>query len=129
MSSKLTQQIAAVRRLTIGQLREQYAEVFGERTNTCNRTWLIKRIAWRLQALAEGDLSERARQRATELANDADLRISAPRPKSVRVTGPRPPGIAGRSRTNGPLLPGTSLTRVYKGEPLTVAVLADGFQY
>ena len=129
MSSKLTQQIAAVRRLTIGQLREQYAEVFGERTNTCNRTWLIKRIAWRLQALAEGDLSERARQRAAELANDADLRILAPRPKSVRVIGPRVARIAGQSRTRGSLLPGTTLTRVYKGDTLEVTVLADGFQY
>jgi hypothetical protein len=38
--------------------------------------WLVKRIAWRMQALAEGDLSERARRRAAELANDADLRLS-----------------------------------------------------
>jgi hypothetical protein len=29
-----------------------------------------------MQALAEGDLSERARQRAMELANDADIRLS-----------------------------------------------------
>ena len=34
---------------------------------------LNKRIVWRLQALAEGDLSERARRRAAELARDADL--------------------------------------------------------
>jgi hypothetical protein len=129
MSSKLTQHFAALRRLTTGQLRDQYAEVFGELTNTCNRAWLIKRIAWRLQALAEGDLSERARQRAAELANDADLRVSAPRPKTVRVTGPRAVGIACHSRTTGALLQGTTLTRVYKGETLEVTVLADGFQY
>jgi hypothetical protein len=129
MSSKLTQQIAALRRLTTGQLRDQYAELFGELTNSCNRTWLIKRIAWRLQALAGGDLSERARQRAAELANDADLRMSAPKPKTFRVTGPRAAGIAGQSRTTGALLPGTTLTRVYKGDTLEVAVLADGFEY
>ena len=34
---------------------------------------------WRLQALAEGDLSERARRRAAELANDADLRLAPPK--------------------------------------------------
>jgi hypothetical protein len=33
----------------------------------------------RMQALAEGDLSERARQRAAELAQDADLRLSPPK--------------------------------------------------
>jgi hypothetical protein len=40
---------------------------------------VFRRVAWRLQARAEGDLSERARQRAAELADDADLRLRAPR--------------------------------------------------
>jgi hypothetical protein len=53
--------------------------------------WLIKRIAWRMQANHEGGLTERARQRARELACDADLRLSAPRkrpPASIRTCGP-----------------------------------------
>jgi transposase InsO family protein len=40
--------------------------------------FLFRRIAWRLQANAEGVLSERARRRATEIADDRDLRIRAP---------------------------------------------------
>jgi hypothetical protein len=36
----------------------------------------VRRIAWRLHANAEGDLSERARQRA--LAQETELRIRAP---------------------------------------------------
>jgi hypothetical protein len=39
---------------------ERAHALFGDTTKTSNRTSLIKRIAWRLQALAEGDLSERA---------------------------------------------------------------------
>ena len=62
--------------LTVDQLRAKYAVVFGEQTNGRHKQWLIKRIAWRMQANAEGDLSERARRRAMELANDAD---SSPR--------------------------------------------------
>jgi hypothetical protein len=42
---------------------------------------LFRRIARRIQALAEGGLSERARRRALEIANDADLRIRAPKTK------------------------------------------------
>ena len=49
------------------QLKARYAELFGEPTRCNNRPYLIKRIAWRLQADAEGDLSERARQRAAEI--------------------------------------------------------------
>src|SRR5438094_10479760 len=73
--------IAALQRLTMQELRVRYAELFGETTSVKNRTWLLRRVAWRLQSLAEGDLSERARQRATELANDADLRFTVPRAK------------------------------------------------
>ena len=57
------------------RLRDRYAELFGEETRANNKPWLVKRIAWRLQALAEGDLSERALQRAAALAIDADLRM------------------------------------------------------
>jgi hypothetical protein len=56
----LVQEVAALERLSVGQLRQRFAELFGEATLAGNRTWLLKRIAWRLQALAEGDLSERA---------------------------------------------------------------------
>jgi len=73
--------------LTIGELRQKYAELFGHPTQTGNKVWLVRRLAWRLQALAEGDLSERARQRAAELACDADLRLSPPRtPKRTTRT-------------------------------------------
>ena len=64
----LAQDIAALPTLSVSQLRLRYAEIFGEITNAAHKGWLVKRIAWRLQALAEGDLSERARQRAAELA-------------------------------------------------------------
>jgi hypothetical protein len=37
---------------------------FQEETRSRHREHLFRRIAWRLQALAEGDLSERARGRA-----------------------------------------------------------------
>jgi len=48
--------VATLERLAIGQLRQRFAELFGEATAASNRTWLVKRIAWRLQAIAEGDL-------------------------------------------------------------------------
>ena len=66
----MARQIAALQRLTVKELRDRFAEVFGEPTNANNRDWLLKRIAWRLQELAEGGLSERAKRRAAELAND-----------------------------------------------------------
>ena len=71
--------IESLRRASLTGLRQQYREVFQEEARSRHREHLFRRIAWRLQALAEGDLSERARRRAHEIANDADLRINAPR--------------------------------------------------
>jgi hypothetical protein len=75
MDTNVGKELAALQRLTVKELRARYAEVFGEETHARNKAWLVKRIAWRLQAVAEGDLSERARQRAGELACDADLQL------------------------------------------------------
>ena len=72
-------EIEELSRMTVGQLRQKYLEVFGEESRSNHKQFLFRRIAWRIQALAEGGLSERARRRALEIANDADLRIRAPR--------------------------------------------------
>jgi hypothetical protein len=124
----IVNEVAALQRLSMAQLRHRFAEVFGEATAAGNRTWLVKRIAWRLQALAEGDLSERARRRAAELARDADLRLNPPRSKTAPAT---PPETAGVPETIDPRLPppGTILTRPYKGQQLQVQVLTEGFAY
>ncbi|HXR75326.1 MAG TPA: DUF2924 domain-containing protein [Bryobacteraceae bacterium] len=74
MGNAIEDEIAELGRLTVTQLRQKYAEVFGEETRSNNKQFLYRRIAWRIQALAEGGLSERARRRALEIANDADLR-------------------------------------------------------
>ena len=101
MSLNVAREVALLQRLTVPELRNRYAEVFGEITNANNRPWLIKKIIWRLQAHFEGGLSEKGRQQALELAND-DPQIcsvrhparSAPQrgvePASFRpVVGPR----------------------------------------
>jgi hypothetical protein len=121
--------VAALEPLSVGQLRQRFAELFGEATQASNRTWLIKRIAWRVQALAEGDLSERARRRAAELARDADLRLNSPQrqttaptatPEPVRIPTPVDPRLPP---------PGTILARPYKGQLVQVQVLTDGFAF
>lgn len=127
MKLNVAKEVAALQRMTMRELRARFAVVFGEATPTGNRVWLVKRIAWRLQALVEGDLSERARKRAAELANDADLRLYPPRP-------PRPDalpttGCDRQAKRQGLPMPGTTITRVYRGETLQVKVLPEGFEF
>src|SRR5262249_24928360 len=90
-----------------------------------------RRLGWRLQMLAEGGLSERARRRAAELADDAEVRLMPPR---VRPTpAAEPAGVATHvlpPRADDRLPPpGTVLTRRYKGSDVQVLVLASGFEY
>src|SRR4030088_2007461 len=125
-------EIENLRRESLAALREKYREVFQEDTRSRHREHLFRRIAWRLQALAEGDLSERARKRAREIANDADLRIIAPR-DFFTVGGERMetvPNLRSR-RTHDPRVPivGTVLRREWKGQTVLVEVLENGFQY
>jgi hypothetical protein len=124
-------ELAALRRMSASDLRSRYAEAFGETTNTHHKDWLIKRIIYRMQALAEGDLSERARGRAAELANDADLRRRPPKlPATKPETRARKTTATLRTSGDGRLpLPGSTIARVYKGEMLEVHVLPNGFEY
>src|SRR5260370_10274711 len=71
-------EIDGLRHQSVGQLRVRYREVLGLESRSNHKQFLVRRIAWGLQANAEGDLSERARQRASALAEEADLRIRAP---------------------------------------------------
>ena len=129
MSVNVAKEVAALERMTVKELRARYAEAFGEQTPTHNKSWLVKRVAWRLQAMAEGDLSERARQRAAELANDADLRLSPPKLAAAASSPERTMTIAVQVGDRRLPLPGTIISREYKGHTLLVKVLAHGFEY
>ena len=125
-------EIESLRRATLTALSEKYREVFREETGSRHREHLFRCIAWRLQALAEGDLSERARGRAREIAQDADLRKIAPR-DFFTVNGERVETTRGdrnrREQDNRLPLPGTLLSRKWKGRTILVEVLAKGFRY
>src|SRR6185369_894995 len=79
---------------------------------------LVRRIAWRLQALAQGDLSERARRRALEIANDADLKVRVPSAWVQRSHNSQPDSPRRPDRRLP--APGTLLTRTYRGKTIVV---------
>ena len=129
MPADVGPQVAALEHMTVAELRARYAEVFGETTRAGHRTWLMKRIAWRLQALAEGDLSDRARRRAAELASVADLRL-APPTNNPATPGEHLPALPPLEKPDQRLPPpGSILVRSYKGRTLHVRVLTQGFEF
>ncbi len=134
MTMCIDEEIEVLRKMTVKQLQHRYAEVFGEPTRAHNKPYLWKRIAWRLQVQAEGDISARARRRAKEIAREEDLRLCPPK-GSFAPTTP-----AARARTTVlPFSPperderlpsvGTMLGRIYKGRRVEVEVLETGFRH
>jgi len=124
MNPDVRRQVEALDDMTVAELREAYAEVFGEPTRSRHKRYLQKRITWGLQAREQGGLSERARRRARELANEADLRLLAPKERRHAITRPFSPPRDDRLPP-----PGTVLTRAWKGRTIAVTVLDRGFDY
>ncbi len=130
MALNMEKEVAALEQMTTDQLRIKYAEVFGETTNARHKTWLIKRIAWRMQSNAEGGLSERALKRAAEIVNESDIRMSPPRAHGSKADQQkRTKVVSARIEANSEMLPGVLLQRDYKGRRIQVKVLDDGFEY
>ncbi len=128
MHPELSARIDKLRQMTTAQLQLKYRELFGQASHSNHKDYLFRRVAWRMQALTEGGLSERALQYAREIATDADLRLCAPRKPVGGQTAVR---VATASRQLDPRVPapGTQLIKRYKDETLTVMVLEDGYQY
>jgi Protein of unknown function (DUF2924) len=132
MNKAIMTEVENLRRASVTSLQKRYRELFQEEARSRHREHLFRKIVWRLQALAEGELSERARARAREIATDADLRVLAP--KSFFSVGGEPveviPGNQSKKQ-HDPRLPmvGTMLRRSWKGRTVLVEVLPKGFQY
>jgi len=131
MALNIDKEVALMRRMPVGELQQKFADVCGEIPRSHNRQWMIKRLAWKLQAREYGGLSELALRRAVEIADAcdlSDLRLTAPKSfeNDSLVATLAAPTAPADSRLP---MPGTLITRKYKGQTLQVKVLADGFEF
>lgn len=127
--TNIRKELASLERMSAGQLRDKYRELFGDESRSGNRQWLYRRCAWRIQAIAQGGLSERARKLAMAIADDGDVRFIPPSqavPDADTLRQTRPTDIKPDSRLP---IAHTVLTRPYKGRLYTITVLPNGFEY
>lgn len=124
--AEITEQLSAIQKMNVSQLRAVYAEIFEEPTRSRNKDFLRKKIAWRIQELADGGLSERAKEQIEKLAVDAPARWRRPRgtPKVIPFSAKAEP-------ERDPRLPnvGEVISRMYKDQEHEVTVLDVGFNY
>jgi len=105
--SDILNEVRALRRMKVEELRARYRKVFGEEPpKRRGHGWLWKRLAWKLQADEVGDP-------APPVTTKPAKKKPAPRRKPLKPDLP---------------LPGTTLIRKWRGRDLELRVLEDGFQ-
>jgi Protein of unknown function (DUF2924) len=119
--------LAALQQMTSADLAGKYVALFGAAPRSRNKDFLRKRLAWRIQELAEGGLSERALARIEELGPAALASWRRPARAGAAASPRAPFDMAARD----PRLPaiGSVLTRIHGTTEHTVTVLDGCFEY
>ena len=129
MKGNISEEIRKLRNTNLLNIQKQYKELFNGSEAPCvNKPYLIKKIAYKLQEMAHGGLSDNARTQIAELIEKYDpVNNKALRPQVVS---------AGKNVVSIPFMrdkrlpiPGTVIYKKYKGQDIHVKVLAKGFEY
>jgi hypothetical protein len=123
MAAAVYRELARLPGLEAKALRQRYREVFGAEPRTTQRQQLIRRISWKLQALSQGDISDAARRRAVQIAQDGEQGIHLPA-SMVQVARAKQ-----RSADLRRPVQGTELRREYRDRVVIAKVLPHGFEY
>jgi len=110
MSDDVIGKVAALPSLDNDELKRLWRELFNEPAPRKKRDYLIPRLAWRIQELAYGGLSDSAQDRIKRLMRSGEQ----VKPSSRRIKRPAV---------------GTRLIREYQGVEHHVTVTRNGFEY
>ena len=119
-------QILALKEMKLEELLSKFKEIFkDQKPGAINAEYLRKQIAYRLQELAYGGLSGEARTRLEQLITVYDpinnrLLRKVKNPNGSKVQANRDRRLP---------IPGSIITKVYKGNAIKVKVLEKGFEY
>ncbi len=111
MTTAILSQVAELPTLPTPKLKAMWRELTGTEPPPYNRTFLVKRLAYRIQELAFGGLSVQAERRLDDLVDELD---GKKKPKAKDMTAP---------------IVGTKLIREWQGVLQEVTALADGFEW
>ena len=129
MQDTVLSEVLALQKLSLIELRKKYVEIFPQdRKIRANRPCLIRRIAYHLQEKAYGGLSKQAQERLKSLAVQGNRPIAGGEPEADEAFDQIEARVR-RLNRRGAFMPGTVISKVYKGKVLQVTVVEEGFQY
>lgn len=112
MTDSVLAQLAALKTAPIAELKRKWRDLFDHEPPPFNRRFLEHRLAYRVQELAYGGLSQETIERLDALADE----LEGKRPKRRGALERRP-------------ITGTRLVREWKGIEHCVAVRSENFEY
>ena len=123
MENSILVRILALKTASLPELQKEYSALYdGKKTPSNNKTYLWQRIAYRIQELEYGGLSEEAHNKVKEMASIYDPINN----KALRSdTTPK----HHMSRDRRLPIPGTIISKNYKGTDIRVKILEKGFEY
>jgi hypothetical protein len=117
-------EIMALENAPAEDLLRRYKELYGENASGTHKTYLWRKIAYKLQEREHGGLSAKASGRLKALIEDFDpINNKSLRPDTPMVN-PQAPAKDKRLP-----IPGTVITKEYKGTNYQVKMLEKGFEY
>jgi len=106
-------QLAAIKRMTVVELKTKWESLFGAPAPNNSRSYLELRLGYRIQELSLGGLSRQTRRTLDLLADEIEGQAKH---RSI-IADPRNPVV------------GTRLVREWDGVEHTVTVMKDGFDW
>ncbi len=123
MKEAISAQIDKLQGASFKELNRRYKELFGKAETASHKTYLFRRIAYRLQELEYGGLSQKAKNNLKVLTSKYDpINNAAFRPASPRLNAPN-------AKDRRLPIPGTVINKEYKGSRYQVKVLENGFEH
>jgi hypothetical protein len=125
MRDDILNQILALKEMRSEELLTKYLEVFGsQRPKINNAEYLRKKISYRIQEIAYGWLSENAKTRLEQLITVYDPINN----RLLRKTTGKESGVKIKRDRRLPI-PGSIITKIYKGVEIKIKVHEKGFEY
>ena len=116
MMSGVLRQITELEQMSRPELQTRWQELYATEAPAYRRDVLIRRLAYRVQELAHGGVSEATRSKLRDHLADQGLDVDRPRTTRLR-------------RSDGLPVIGTRLIRHWHGERHEVTVVVGGFEY
>ena len=127
MEENITSKIMSLKEKSLSELKSTYEDLFeGKKAPSSNKVYLWRKIAYRMQEIAHGGLTAATEGKIQEF-------IQKYNPINNKTLRPYTPTVSTKAKTprrdTRLPIPGTIITKEYRGTLMQVKILDSGYEY